>query len=256
MLLEHLSPSSDLASRRAFTIDAHVGWIHDVCLHGRPGRVLDLACGPGLYLHRLARLGHTGLGIDFGPASIEYAEHMATRNGLPVSFLEADIRHAIFGDGFDLVTFIYGQLNVFAPAEAAELLARARASLEPGGRLLVEVQTEAAVRGAEEEQRTWSTADSGLFSATPHITLYERFWSAADLCTTERWFVIDANNGASTRYAQTTHAYSPDALTMMFREAGFDGVEILPCLPGGTDDGLLCAIVANNPDSAHGERRT
>lgn len=35
--------------------------------------MLDLGCGPGLYSHRLATLGHRVHGIDFGPASIAYA---------------------------------------------------------------------------------------------------------------------------------------------------------------------------------------
>ena len=71
MLREHLTQSHDLASRRREKIDAHVEWIHREVLAGSPARILDLACGPGLYASRLARLGHRCVGIDFSPASID-----------------------------------------------------------------------------------------------------------------------------------------------------------------------------------------
>ena len=64
---------SDAASRRFGKIDKHVRWIHAVLLAGRRTRVLDLACGPGLYTSRLARLGHECSGIDFAPAAIAHA---------------------------------------------------------------------------------------------------------------------------------------------------------------------------------------
>ena len=77
MLREHLSQAHDAASRRFETIDKHVAWIHRTILAGRPAKILDLGCGPGLYASRLARLGHTCAGIDFSPASIAYAREQA-----------------------------------------------------------------------------------------------------------------------------------------------------------------------------------
>ena len=47
----------------------------------RGARVLDLGCGPGLYTTRLAKLGHTCVGIDFSPASIAYAKAEAEHYG-------------------------------------------------------------------------------------------------------------------------------------------------------------------------------
>jgi 2-polyprenyl-3-methyl-5-hydroxy-6-metoxy-1,4-benzoquinol methylase len=68
MLYEHLSQKHGAASRRFDIIDKHVNWIHNQVLKGNPTRVLDLGCGPGLYTNRLARLGHSCVGIDFSPA--------------------------------------------------------------------------------------------------------------------------------------------------------------------------------------------
>ena len=74
MLVEHLAQEHDLASRRTEWMDKQVAWIHDHLLGREPARLLDLGCGPGFYSHRLAARGHHFRGIDFGPASIEYAQ--------------------------------------------------------------------------------------------------------------------------------------------------------------------------------------
>lgn len=122
MLEEHLSQSHDLASRRSERIDGHVSWIDGEILSHRPSRILDLGCGPGLYSERLARLGHECVGIDYSPASIEYARERARRDQLRCSYREEDLRTAQFGQDFDLALLIFGELNVFAPAMVDSLL--------------------------------------------------------------------------------------------------------------------------------------
>ncbi len=78
MLEEHLTQDHDRASRRFETIDRQVGWIHSEVLQGTAAKILELTCGPGLYTSRLARLGHTCVGIDYAPAAIEYASEEAS----------------------------------------------------------------------------------------------------------------------------------------------------------------------------------
>ena len=89
MLREHLSQAHDAASRRVEIIDRQVNWIHQVVLGGKPSKILDLGCGPGLYASRLTRLGHTCTGIDFSPASIRHARETASQNGLTIHYCEA-----------------------------------------------------------------------------------------------------------------------------------------------------------------------
>jgi len=109
MLQEHLSQVHDEGSRRFEIIDRQVAWVHEQVLGGRPARVLDLACGPGLYTSRLAKLGHTCVGIDFAPASIGYAAERAELEDLTCT-------------GFDGVQFLPGIGEVDQEGEA-ELLA-------------------------------------------------------------------------------------------------------------------------------------
>jgi 2-polyprenyl-3-methyl-5-hydroxy-6-metoxy-1,4-benzoquinol methylase len=108
MLQEHPSQWHDAASRRFETIDRHVEWMHHAVLAGRPNKILNLGCGPGLY-NRLATLGHECVGFDFSPASISYAQEAARRQGLRCTYAEEDIRTADYGHGFGpamLISFV------------------------------------------------------------------------------------------------------------------------------------------------------
>jgi SAM-dependent methyltransferase len=231
MLREHLCQDHDLASRRVESIEADVEWLHRVVLSSKPSRILDLACGPGLYSHRLARLGHRCVGIDFSPASVKYARREAA--ALVCEFVLADLRQADFGEGHDVVLLNYGQLNVFQRWQARDLVARACRALHAGGELVLEVQTDAQVRSAEGATPTWHTAEAGLFAESPHLVLHERFWDEAARTATERWYVVDAATGSVTRFALSNVAYTRGELEALLRAAGFARVEFLDGFGGG-----------------------
>ncbi len=232
MLKEHLTQAHDMASRRLERIDQHVDWIQRALLAGKPSRILDLGCGPGLYASRLSRLGHRVVGIDFSPASIEYARQQAQAEGLPVTYIQQDIRQADFGAGFDLVMFIFGELNAFRPEEARSILHKAGRALAPGGRLLLEVSSFEGVRGIGQRPPAWYTAESGLWSAQPHLCLAERFWDASQAAATERWYIIDGQSGAVAACAATQQAYTEEQLRSLLEESGFSEINFYPSLGG------------------------
>jgi len=233
MLHEHLTQEHDLASRRSPQIAAHVQWLHLSVLEQQPGRILDLGCGPGLYLHGLCRRGHAGVGIDFSPASVEHARAAAVDEGLDSEVIHGDLRDAPLGGGFDLALLIYGQINVFRREQARDILARTSSALERrGGRLVLEPQAFAAVRGAGQTTATWSTAESGLFSSRPHMLLHETFWDEASRTRTERWHVVDAETAEVQRFAMSCVAWEEGELVSLLRDVGFSTVEMVPGLTG------------------------
>jgi 2-polyprenyl-3-methyl-5-hydroxy-6-metoxy-1,4-benzoquinol methylase len=243
MLKEHLTQAHDAASRRTVKIKQHVAWIDEVILAGQPAQILDLGCGPGLYASKLATRGHTCRGIDFSPASVEYAVKHAPEN---CSYTFGDVRTTDFGSGYDLVMLIFGEFNVFKPAEACLILQKACAALKPGGKILLEVHLPEVVEAMGNQPSTWYSAASGLFSAEPHLCLMETFWDAEKTVATERFFIIDAASGEVTRYAASTQSYDEDELTEMLETAGFENVEMFPSLTGkasatGDDFFAVCA---------------
>jgi len=250
MLKEHLSQAHDAASRRAEKIEEQVEWIQNQILLGRPTKILDLACGPGLYASRLARRGHTCFGIDYSPASVAYAADYADKEKLNCTYLRQDIRQAEYGAGFGLAMLIYGELNVFRPADAKSILNKACRALANDGVLLLEPHTFEIVRKLGEQPTTWYSAESGLFSDRPHLCLKESFWDPASGVASIRYFIVDASTGEVTRYAQSLQAYTDEQYHSLLTDCGFDDMEFFPSLIGVQDStqNQLMAIVARKRD--------
>ena len=221
MLEEHLSQEHDAASRRFAIVDGHVEWIHQHVLKANPSRILDLGCGPGLYANRLAALRHTCVGIDFSPASIAHAQEQARAEGLDVTYVQGDIRTADYGDGHDLVMQIFGEFNVFRPAEARGILEKACRALVPNGLLLLEPHTFEAVRGIGLQPSSWYSTRTGLFSEEPHLCLQESLWDAESHVAIERYYIVDAATGEVTRHSSSMQAYTEREYRALLAECGF-----------------------------------
>ena len=246
MLKEHLSQVHDAASRRFEIIDGHVEWIHSHVLKGTPTRILDLGCGPGLYTSRLARLGHSCVGIDFSPASVAYAREQAEEEGLECTYLQRDIRTADYGDGFGLVMSIFGEFNVFRPEEARTILEKAHRALAPSGDLLLEPHSFEVVVEIGQQPLSWYSAEQGLFSEEPHLCLQESFWDTGQKVAIQRFYIVHAATGEVERHAASTQAYTNDEYRELVAACGFGQVELYPSLggPAGSLEGDMIAILS------------
>ena len=245
MLREHLSQEHDKASRRASVIDQQVDFIHEIVLGSRPSRILDLGCGPGLYAQRLAASGHSVRGIDFSPASIAYARENAAAKGLDCTYTLGDVRTTAFeAAAYDLVMFIYGEFNVFCPADVRAILGKAYAALKPGGKLLLEPSNEKSIQTLGVEPAGWYTAQSGLFSDEPYLLLKETFWDAQIRAATTRYYCVDAASGRVERYVASYQAYSTEALCALLESTGFQNDCIYPGLTDGEQPGDFYAMTA------------
>jgi SAM-dependent methyltransferase len=235
MLREHLSQEHDLASHRVETIDNRVQWIHDQVLGGRESRILDLGCGPGFYTNRFAKLGHSCRGIDFSPASIEYARDRANGDSLDCMYIEDDLRSAEFGEDYDLVMLIFGEFNVFRRSDIEAVLGKVHAALKAKGRILIEPQSYQAVKNAGLSQPTWSSSERGLFMDAPHIHLREAFWYKDVNVTVERYYVIDAATAEVTMHTQSVKAYKDEEYRELLTSCGFSDIDFLESMDGRAD---------------------
>ena len=252
MLKEHLSQEHDAASRRLEKIDQHVAWIHHSLLQEVPAKILDLGCGPGLYTSRLSKLGHDCVGVDFSPASIQYAVDTARTDHLRCAYLQGDLRSIDFGAGFDLAMQIFGELNVFKPADARLILAKANRALSDNGQLLLEPHPFTLIQHIGEQPATWYSSRSGLFSDQPHLCLTEHFWQADRRAATIRHFVVDAATGQVTRHAQSLQAYTDEEYQALLTDCGFGDVKFYAALGSEAEEprGELMAIVARKQHTA------
>jgi len=252
MLKEHLSQKHDAASRRFEIIDSHVRWIHNQILKGNPTWILDLGCGPGLYANRLAGLGHRCVGIDFSPASIAYAKEQAEEQEIACTYIQQDIRAADYGDGYGLVMLIFGEFNVFRPAEARGILEKAYRALVPDGFLLLEPHTFEAVVKLGKQPSSWYSAEKGLFSDEPHLCLQESFWDAESNVAIERYYIVHAVTGGVARHSASTQAYTTGQYRSLLAECGFGQVKFYPSMGGSADNaaGDLTVVLAQKKHAA------
>ncbi len=249
MLIEHLSQAHDAASRRFEIINTQVDWIHHFILKGQPARILDLGCGPGLYTERLARLGHACVGIDFSPASIDYARAQAKAAGLNCQYLREDIRKADFAIGYDLVMSIYGELNVFRSEEAKALLVKSYEALAPGGYLLLEPHTFEIVVELGKQPASWNSVEKGLFSDEPYLYLRENIWDEAAKVAIQRYYIIDASTGDVTYHSSSTQAYTQAEYRSLLTDCGFTEVAFYDSMSqnGESIQNGLIIILARKP---------
>src|ERR1035437_5589386 len=97
----------------------------------RPGKLLDVGCGNGGFLHRMHNLGWSVTGIDFDAKAIENAKKM---HGTDLTVMHTDLPSARFPDeSFDAVTMSH--VIEHAP-DPVVLLMEARRILKTQGRLV------------------------------------------------------------------------------------------------------------------------
>ena len=233
MLKQHRSQKHDAASRRSDIIKKHVDWIHSHVLDGKPSRILELGCGPGFYTSQLATLGHVCHGIDFSPASIEYAVKNAPEN---CSYTLGDIRTTEYGSDYDLVMLIYGVFNVFNPEDAKLILQKADSALKMGGKLLLEISTFDAVVEMGNQPAVWYSAEDEFFADKPHLCLLESFWTDEQAVAIERYYIVDASSGDVTLYSVCSQAYTEGQLRKLLNTNGFDKADFYPSLLGKEHD--------------------
>jgi SAM-dependent methyltransferase len=232
MLREHLSQAHDAASRRTETIDRHIDWIHREVLGSRRTPILDVGCGPGLYTSRLAAIGHRCTGIDFSPASIEFARDSARREGLECEYHLRDATEGNLGTDFGLAMMVFGELNSLRKETAAALLVDMHRALRSGGLIAVELRSLAFHKRSGLSASNWHTAESGLFSDSPYLCLREFHWSESERAASQRDWIIDIETGAVEMFTQTAQAYTDEESSEMAETAGFIDLQIYGSLDG------------------------
>jgi len=96
------------------------------------GPVIDLGCGPGRLVVRLASQGVPALGVDASPSAVS----LARRRGATV--LERDLFGPLPGEGRWATALLFDG-NIGIGGDPVRLLARCRQLTEPAGQVIAEV---------------------------------------------------------------------------------------------------------------------
>ena len=217
----HLDQNHDVNSRRDFIIEQQVAWIHENILNQKQSKILDLACGPGLYTEKFASLGHHCTGFDISPAVIEYAQ---SKNIPNCQYHCENILDFHINEKYDLVLLNFGWFQNFQPSQAKAILSKISEVLNSGSKLLLELLYFGAVHEFGENIPQWHRAESGIFSDKPYIFLQENIWDEEKAEAKVFYHIFESSEKYQT-YIQTYQGYEKDDLFELLTEFGFSELE-------------------------------
>lgn len=175
-----------------------------------------MGCGPGLYTQALAERKHHCVGVDFSPASIDYARQQGARCDPKPEYILEDIRNYRSNQKSDCIIMTFGEFNIFTRQDAAIILENCAHMLrDENGLLIMETHTYDAVRAIGEAPATWLCYATGLFSAKPHLCLRENSWNDADASALSRYF--SSLTRPARRYGNTPLSCRPIILKPMWK---------------------------------------
>jgi len=219
-LLElHLDPHVDSASRSLESIERTMDFILTFC-GNNPLSILDLGCGPGIYLEKLAGLGHSCTGIDFSENSIAYARKQAKEKGLEIRYINRDYLEMDFEDQFDLILLIYTDLGVLLPGERSLLLERIHRALKPGGIFIFDVLNDRNLEQKFGEFQTWSFEFNGFWKPEPYLELASGYHYPENKVFLKQHTILDEREEIR-NYRFWTHYFNPEDVLAMLSAGGF-----------------------------------
>ncbi|WP_461012168.1 class I SAM-dependent methyltransferase [Streptomyces capparidis] len=178
-------------------------------------RVLDLCCGPGLYLVPLARRGCDVTGVDLSPVMLERARAACAGAGVEVRLVRGDMLTHVEPGAYDVVLNVFTSFGYFDdPRDNARVLRNAHDSLAPGGRLLVDVMGKEVLAG-------WIGRPKLVELDGAYVVQRDTVLDDWSRLRTD-WTLV--RGGTAREASITSFLYSGTELRAMFEEAGFTDV--------------------------------
>ncbi|MBN1246086.1 MAG: class I SAM-dependent methyltransferase [Anaerolineae bacterium] len=189
--------------------------------------ILDLGCGVGRHALELARRGYQVTGVDRTAAYLAEAQDRAAKEGLPDSFVAADMREFVRPGAFDAVLSLYTSFSYFEdPEDNLRVLENVADSLKPGGQFLLQMNGKEVLARIFQE-RDWREQDGMYF-------LQERSVSKDWSWMNNRWILIAEGRAHE---SQVGHwIYSASELVEMLLDCGFADVDVYGDLDGNPYD--------------------
>lgn len=245
MLAYHLDQDTPLASRPIALIEKIVDWLDaELSLDGK--RVCDLGCGPGLYSTRFAERGADVTGVDFSPTAIEYAESQISTTDCGIKYLVADYLNDDLPTEFDVVTLIYYDFCALSPVDRQKLLQRIASMLNPGGRLVMEVLAEGAIRGFREQVTIEKQLMGGFWADSDYVGIHRTWVYPEEALSLDHYLIVEPSE--HWQILNWMQYFSPDRIERELEAAGFTVRTLAGSLAGealaedSTEIGLIAEI--------------
>lgn len=246
MMAFHLDPHLEAASKRHPTIDAECAYLAKA-LDLKSGKTLvDLGCGPGLYLERWVNTGASLVGVDLSPLAIATARQ---RLSAPIRWINADYRHLPTDVMADVMTLIYYDFTALPVHEQIPLLQTLVKHLNPGGCLALDVMTP---NQTVSESVSVKLRLGGFWSATQHLEIHQVFIHEAPLVIIDQYTLVDPQAHIESIRIQN-RLLTKEELEAMLKAAGLTPVHWYSDLSGTPFDqnSKTLAVIATKSHSGH-----
>lgn len=207
-------------------------------------RVLDLCCGPGIYLVPLAEHGYTVTGVDLSPAMLDDARGACEEADVDVELVHGDMLEFARPAAFDVVVNMYSSFGYFDEQEKnMQVLRNIHSSLVPDGQLILEVFGKEFLASHDLGRPQVVDVDGD--------TVFVRNTILGDWSQLHTEWTKVHNNVVSTA-SIISHLYSAVELKSMVERAGFTDVECFGGFDGRPYDlraKTLIVRATRGPDS-------
>jgi SAM-dependent methyltransferase len=190
------------------------------------GSVLELGCGTGRITIPLAKAGVEITGLDVVSGML--AQARAKAGGLPVEWIEADVRSFHLGRRFKLI-FENGCvfMHMLTRSDQQAFLARVREHLAPGGRFIVSLLfPHPDLLVTDREEKDWFTY-TDLQGRTVRVSGTDEYDELRQVKTeTAIRRIIEPDGAETVRVAPLSLRYTfPQEMEALLEQAGFEVLE-------------------------------
>ena len=231
MLLAHLDPNIDPASRNKKFMGRSIRWIvQKFNVTDQKSKILDLGCGPGLYTHEFAKAGAQVTGIDVSRNSIEYASKKEKEENLDIEYINANYVTCDFKKKYDLITLIYDDYCVLNSDDRKILLGKIHSALEKDGVFLFDVLSVKHFDNVQEKQSCSYVKVGGFWSPNEHFVFENIYKYDDEKVVLEKNTVVEENN-VLTIY-NYLKCFEVDEILQELSEHGFQTAEYFSDVSG------------------------
>lgn len=228
MLKLHLNPDIEAASKTKDTIETESCFIIKSMVMSKGKDVLDLGCGPGLYVREFAKTGAMVTGIDISDRSIDYAKKNIKPEYRNTLFTKMNYLNMDYKKSFDIVTLIFYDLCALSTNEQNILLAKIHAALKENGFFIFDIVTESKSTSIS---TNISVCDEGFWSPKPYLEILNTYLYEKPKTEGLQYMIIDEDG--STRIIRIYHRlFSLTEITAILNENGFKVEKVYNNLKG------------------------
>jgi len=172
MLKLHLNPEIESASKTMETIKEETRFIIEQTAMSDKKTVLDLGCGPGLYVKEFAKTGAKVIGLDISHRAIDYANATIKPDYENTAFYHMNYLDMEFKGSFDVATLIFYDFCALDPGEQSKLLVKVHEALGDHGVFIFDVVSQYKKPSAA---TSITVCEGGFWSPDPYLEILEVF---------------------------------------------------------------------------------